>query len=182
MAARACDITIQPLGEIAREPLDHIRAALAAAFPAAVSILGECDLPRSAWVPSRGQYDSTRLILALESNPPTEEGRVLAVCDVDLCTRILTFVFGEAEVDGRFAVMSLHRLRQEVYGMPPNTPLFLQRGAKEAIHEIGHTFGLKHCFRYDCIMHASDSIEVTDLKRQEFCARCAAKLSESVTR
>ena len=105
-------------------------------------------------------------------------GKVLGVCDADLCTPILTFVFGVAQVAGRCAVISLHRLHQEVYGLPPDPALLLQRSAKEAIHELGHTCGLRHCIRYDCVMHSSESVEQADLKRLTFCPGCTSKLAE----
>jgi archaemetzincin len=176
MTAARHQITIQPLGDIPCEPLRRIRAGLATAFSTPVSVSGKRTLPRSAWDPQRRQFDATQLLLSLQSYLPSGSGKVLGVCDVDLGTQILTFVFGEAEVDGRFAVISLHRLREEVYGLPANPSLFLERCAKEAIHEIGHTVGLRHCFRYDCVMRPSDSIEATDLKRMRFCASCTEKL------
>jgi archaemetzincin len=173
------EITILPLGDIEPEPLEWISAALIGAFGATSRISPGGALPREAWMPARKQYDSARIILCLETQAATRRGKLLGVCDVDLGSPILTFVFGAAQVDGRGAVISLARLRQEVYGLAPNRALFLQRCAKEAIHEIGHTCGLQHCFRYDCIMHAADSIEGADLKRQEFCPDCAAKLARA---
>lgn len=177
MAVDPVDITILPLGAIDRAVLTHVAAAVTRAFPGhVVRVAAAAKLPRSVWNAARRQFDSTRLILHLEAHQACPAGKLLGICDADLCTQILTFVFGEAEVGGHYAVMSLHRLRPEVYGMPADRSLFLQRAAKEAIHELGHTFGLKHCYRYDCIMHSSDSIEVTDLKRHRFCPRCRALL------
>jgi hypothetical protein len=37
---------------------------------------------------------------------------------------VLTFVFGHAQLGGRVAVVSLARLRQEFYGLPPNREVF----------------------------------------------------------
>ncbi|HEY4491753.1 MAG TPA: archemetzincin, partial [Acidobacteriota bacterium] len=47
------------------------------------------------------------------------------------------------------------------------------RCEKEAIHELGHAFGLIHCHQFDCVMHFSNSVEQIDLKRNTFCAECA---------
>ncbi|MBD3237460.1 MAG: archaemetzincin family Zn-dependent metalloprotease [Candidatus Eisenbacteria bacterium] len=173
MANDGADITLLPLGVIERRVLAHVAAAVTRAFPGhlvAVSPAGR--LPRGIWNTARGQCDSTRLIRYLDRHQVCPAGKLLAICDTDLCTQILTFVFGEAEVGGCYAVMSLHRLRPEVYGMPRSEALFFDRSGKEAIHELGHTFGLRHCYRYDCVMHSSDSIEATDLKREGFCPRC----------
>lgn len=38
--------------------------------------------------------------------------------DIDLFAQGLNFVFGQADVTGRKAVISLYRLRQEFYGLP----------------------------------------------------------------
>lgn len=176
MDAAAKAITIQPLGNIEPEPLERISQALKATYATAISICPSQGLPSSAWMPSRQQYDSAQLIQFLGSRSPARQEKVLGVCDVDLCTPVLTFVFGAAEVNGRFAIISLHRLRQEAYGLLPDRALFIQRCRKGAIHEIGHTCGLKHCFRYNCVMHPSESIEQTDLKRTEFCPSCLESL------
>jgi archaemetzincin len=43
---------------------------------------------------------------------------------------------------------------------------------KEALHELGHTYGLRHCPDYTCVMSASNGVERIDLKRAEFCSTC----------
>jgi archaemetzincin len=179
MDQREKRITIQPLGDVEQGPLACIRAALEAAFAISPILLPALPLPTAAWMASRRQYDSTGLILFLASQACGLEGKVLGVCDTDLCTPILTFVYGTAEVGGQFAVVSLHRLRQEVYGLPPDSHLFLKRCAKEAVHETGHVLGLKHCFRYTCVMHPSTSVGETDLKREAFCPDCRSALAKS---
>ena len=96
----------------------------------------------------------------------------------DLFIPILEFVFGEAQLGGRRAILSTFRLRQEFYGLPPDTDLMAERAVKEALHEWGHALGLRHCPRYDCAMHASHSIELLDLKGNGYCAQCAGQLRE----
>jgi archaemetzincin len=179
MPAGANDIAIQPLGVILPEPLARIRTSLENIYGTAAQIHSSLEIPRAAWIAARQQYDSTQVIRFLTAAAPAGAGRVLGVCDVDLCTPILTFVFGAAEVGGRFAVISLQRLRPEAYGLPADPLLFMQRCAKAAVHELGHTFGLRHCHRYDCIMFSCCSVEGTDLKQERFCPRCAEKLAEA---
>jgi archaemetzincin len=82
-------------------------------------------------------------------------------------------VFGEAQLADGGAVVSTHRLRQEFYGMPTDPDLLHQRLLKEALHELGHTYGLRHCADYTCVMSASNGVERIDLKRAEFCPTCA---------
>ncbi|MFQ6038426.1 MAG: hypothetical protein ACE5LV_07400 [Candidatus Aminicenantales bacterium] len=90
----------------------------------------------------------------------------------------LNFVFGEAELEGHFDVISLIRLRQSFYGLPENRGLFLERAVKEAVHELGHTFGLRHCPDPRCVMHFSNSLLDTDRKEASFCTRCRKLLKE----
>ena len=63
----------------------------------------------------------------------------------DLYVPVLTFVFGEAQLEGNCAVVSTARLHEEFYGMPASDDLLGERLLKEAVHELGHTFGLRHC-------------------------------------
>lgn len=130
--------------------------------------------PAFAYDASRGQYYSTKI---LERLP---RGKV-AVTHLDLFIPILEFVFGEAEIGGGRAVVSTHRLRQEFYGLPPDPALLRERLMKEALHEWGHALGLRHCYRYDCVMHASPSVDQIDLKGDDFCPSCRRLLSGMAT-
>lgn len=61
--------------------------------------------------------------------------------------------------------------------MKPNPELFKLRALKEALHELGHTFGLMHCPNSYCVMHFSNSIVDTDMKKAEYCFNCRFKLA-----
>lgn len=132
--------------------------------------------PEQAFDPARGQYDSRVLLARLLEETPDDVDRVLGVVGVDLFIPILTFVFGEAQLDGRAAVVSTHRLRPEAYGLPPDEDLLFRRLCKEAIHELGHTYALLHCHETDCVMASSTYVEGIDLKSERFCAGCATHL------
>lgn len=99
--------------------------------------------------------------------------------EVDLFIPILTFVFGQAQLGGRVALMSAHRLHPQFYGLPEDKKLFYSRCEKEANHELGHTRGLTHCRSYDCVMHVCNSVEQVDLKRSSFCATCDALMRQA---
>jgi archaemetzincin len=143
--------------------------------------------PELSFDPSRGQYSSTLLLSQLLSEPerpagrdganarsdPPGRGRVLGVASIDLFIPVLTYVFGEAQLGGRGAVVSIHRLRSEAYGLPPDAALLRARLIKEAVHELGHTFGLVHCRESECVMHSSTYVEEIDLKAADFCDQCA---------
>jgi archaemetzincin len=127
--------------------------------------------------PSRGQYNSSALLAELLAHHTNGETKIIAIVDVDLFIPVLTFVFGEAQLSGRVAIVSTHRLHNEFYGMPPDHELFLQRLAKEVVHELGHTFGLYHCRSFDCVMRSSTYVEEIDLKRDHPCLNCHSQLS-----
>jgi archaemetzincin len=126
--------------------------------------------------PERVQYNSSEIIHALETARGRTWGndrcKVLAVVAEDLFIPILTFVFGEAQLDGGFGVVSYRRLRNAAYGLPPDRGLESNRLLKEALHELGHTFGLVHCATTRCVMHTSTYVEDIDLKEAEFCSSC----------
>jgi len=128
--------------------------------------------PETAFDGSRGQYHSTRLLAQLLDEPITNEGRILGVVPMDLFIPILTYVFGEAQLDGRAAVVSLFRLDNAHYGLPKNDDLLLDRLVKEATHELGHTYGLVHCGDTSCVMHSSTYVEDIDVKSEKFCSAC----------
>ncbi len=130
--------------------------------------------PSSALSPARGQYESTRLLSELKAR--YAEGLLVGACECDLFIPVLTFVFGEAEMPGRAAVFSIHRLREEYYGLPPKRPLLLGRAVRELWHEVGHLRGLPHCPDWSCVMSSSHSVERVDAKGEAYCRECTERL------
>lgn len=126
---------------------------------------------------SRNQYGSTPLISALLERFEDFNGKILGLTSGDLFVPVLTYVFGEAQLNGKVAVVSSHRLRDEFYGLAPNEKLLRLRLVKEAVHELGHAFGLLHCNDYLCVMHSSTGVEEIDLKTDRLCRECTGKLN-----
>jgi len=121
---------------------------------------------------ARHQYNSSQVLLQLISKPPADAVKVLGVVNVDLFIPILTFVFGEAQLKGMGSVISLHRLNSIFYGLAEDKGLLGERLVKEAIHELGHNFGLVHCANQSCVMKSSTYVEEVDQKSREMCSRC----------
>jgi archaemetzincin len=128
----------------------------------------------------RKQYYSTKLLERILEHRPAGEKKLLGIANVDLYIPPLSFVFGEAQYDNPAAVISTFRLRQEFYGLPEDPNLFFERCEKEAIHELGHCFGLIHCRDYRCVMYLSYSVEDIDLKATTFCSKCQSALRKKL--
>jgi archaemetzincin len=129
-------------------------------------------VPPSSYESRRNQYYSTKILKEMLEEVPEDAFKLLGVTDKDLCIPILTYVFGEAQLGGTAAVVSLARLRQEHYGMAPDRPLLLSRLRKECLHELGHTFGLIHCQSRECVMYLSNTVVDVDGKGRAFCRAC----------
>lgn len=172
-------ISLLPVGDIENTVLNLLKSRLEKEFACDVKIREGWALPQEAYNPERRQHLSSSILRRLRKTLSPRRGeRILAICDVDLYVPQLNFVFGEAELEGHFAVISLARLRQSFYGLPENRVLFLERATKEAVHELGHTFGLRHCPDSRCVMHFSNSLLDTDRKEASFCTRCRKLLRE----
>ena len=163
------------IGSLGEDLLGQLRRDLAVDFRRQCEVLPVRLDPEFAFHAERQQYHSTEILERLQSLASKNTWRLLGVTPVDLYIPILTFVFGEAQLDGRCAVVSAHRLRQEFYGLPPQEKLLQERLRKEAVHELGHTLGLHHCEYYRCGMSPSHSIERIDLKEPTFCSACLAQ-------
>jgi archaemetzincin len=166
-------IALVSVGRVELSHLESLAQGLASRLDVACCISPGGLEGQFAYNPVRGQYHSTEILKRLLQYPHAESWRILGVTDVDLYIPILTFVFGEAQLRDTGALISSHRLRPEFYGMPKDPGLLQARLLKEALHELGHTFGLQHCPDYLCVMSASHSVERIDLKQADFCAACA---------
>ncbi len=129
--------------------------------------------------PRRNQYNSSAIIGWLEQQLPAAASKVLAVTGLDLYIPVLTFVFGEARLNGQCAVVSSYRLDNKFYGLPDNRALLQERLVKECIHELGHTYGLSHCHSPECVMQSSTYVEEIDFKSSRFCDMCWDKSVKS---
>jgi archaemetzincin len=166
-----------PIGGVAPQLLAWIERAAADWFPFPIRQLPAVPLPQGAYEPARGQYRSVEILKTLSRHAPADAARILGITEADLSIPMLTFLFGQAQLDGPVAVISLCRLRQEFYGLPPDEALLRERIVKEMLHELGHTFGLTHCGDTNCAMSLSTHVEFVDAKSARYCARCGNHLA-----
>jgi predicted Zn-dependent protease len=129
-------------------------------------------------IPLKNNDDAKWLADYKDDDNNNNNVKLLALCNFDAYSDGLNFVFGQAHMNGNVAAVYLPRLTQEFYGLEKNENLFLQRVLKEAVHEIGHAFGLGHCPISRCVMHFSNSISDTDAKAKAFCENCRINIDE----
>ena len=175
-------ILIVPIRPVDHAELTSLIAPLTSIFEQSISIEESRYVdPAFAFDSYRNQFNSTSIIAALLESYPTHQGKIIGITTVDLFVPVLTYVFGEAQLDGKVTVLSSFRLREELFGLDPNPELEHFRLLKEAIHELGHTFGLIHCHRTECVMHSSTSAEEIDVKGKNFCDECEQTIREATT-
>lgn len=175
-------IQLLPIGSPHEPLLEWLCSELSASFQMPCEVIGPPLQPNFCFHPERQQYHSSELLARIQQHVNRNTWRILGVTPVDLYIPILTFVFGEAQLGGKCALVSYHRLKQEFYGLPPDLNLLSRRLLVEAVHELGHTLELTHCHDYNCVMASSHSVEWIDLKDSKFCSECAQRAMASSQR
>jgi len=177
-------IGILRVGQVDSHVIDRIQENLNMIFPKTTcALISETmPIPSEAFNNARQQYRSDIILSRVHSYAEKDKAldRVLGTVNVDIFVPELNFVFGEAECPGKATLISLWRLRPEFYGKAPNMELFLERITKEAVHELGHSLGLRHCSNPFCVMYFSNSIFETDRKQSLFCNKCDLKVEATV--
>lgn len=174
------------VGAVEQEILSEVGVRLRDAYGFAVRRLAPLPEPEYAYDAQRGQYSSILVLRELAAVAQANTGKnacatkLLAVTEKDLFIPMLTFVYGQAQLGGTLSIISLARLRQEFYGLPPNREVLLARASKEALHEAGHTFNLTHCADKGCAMCLSTNIRQLDLKNNRYCGACSALVRETI--
>lgn len=177
------NIYLVPVGKIENWILEALQKRLEKEFGCKVKVTEGMEIPQDAYNKRRSQYLSTNILKKIHTFlMAAEKEKALAISNEDLYVNGLNFVFGEAELGGQYAIISLARLHQSFYGLPEDRSLFLERAIKEAIHELGHVYGLRHCPNPECVMHFSNSIADTDRKSSSFCRNCRAILEKLIVR
>lgn len=169
-------LCVMAIGSVPGQVLEWVEGAAAEWCPWPIRRLPTLGLPEGAYDESRRQYQSVAFMKAVARCKPSDAARILAVTEVDLAIPMLTFVFGQAQLDGPVAVLSLCRLRQEFYGQAGEDGLLRERVVKETLHELGHTFGLTHCAQPTCVMSLATHIGLVDNKDERYCVRCGKQI------
>jgi archaemetzincin len=161
--------------EMAPALMERVRDELQQAFGVPAARFEPADRPGDTWDPKRRQHASGKVLAWLLRAGPAGT-KALALTDQDLFIPILTYVFGEAQLGGRVAVASTARLREDLHLHGEGR--FEERLVKEAVHELGHVYGLLHCHVPRCVMSRAAGVRDVDEKSVELCPRCRRRLTE----
>lgn len=172
-------ICIRPVGNVDNQMIEYLAEKLPKAFGRTVTVLEPIGITPQSYDIRRLQYLSDELLKAILSTAPIDALKILGITEVDLFIPIFTYVFGEAQLGGKAAIISLTRLKPEGYEDNPNGELYKLRMLKETIHELGHTFGLVHCAETGCVMNFANNIVEVDNKSYLFCSSCADLIKRS---
>lgn len=171
-------IFLAPIQFSNKQLLKNIIQKLQEVFPGNVEII---ELPidvESFRSVDRNQYYSTKILAQAIRHTDEYYGKVLILVDFDLYVPVFTFLYGEAQLNGKHSIVSLCRLHEEFYSGITNDELLLNRAMKEIYHELGHNFGLIHCKDWNCVMHQSAIIEEVDIKGGFYCGECLEKVKD----
>lgn len=145
-----------------------VAATVQTFFRLAADVEPPIPFPKASRIRPGSQYHAGRLLDVLAAGLAAGQRR-LGVGDRDMSLPFLSYVFGEAQVGGRAAVVSSFRLRPD----GPDTALLYERLAKVALHETGHLLGFSHCRSSGCIMNFSMGLHRLDRLELVLCPPCS---------
>jgi len=172
-------ILVSPLGHIDEHLLPRLRTEIDRVFGLPTRVASLLQRLEFAYSTERRQYYSTSILQKLAAALTDNQIKVLGICRVDLFIPILTHVYGEAQLNGRASLISTYRLNESLPNSGQHTA-YMDRVVKEGLHELGHTFNLKHCPDSACIMHYCRHIEDVDHKDANLCRYCRTFLADSM--
>jgi archaemetzincin len=174
-------IEIVPVGRVSAKILQKLPQVIAEKFSGREVKIATQGLEHPDYALSlrRKQYQAGPILEKL-SRFDAQAERLLGIADLDLFTPGLNFKFGQAQRGGPAAIIALARLHPKFWGQHSNLQLLQERTIKEAVHELGHTYGLEHWNMRTCVMYFSNMLEETDRKSDQFCSQHQAQLSRAL--
>jgi archaemetzincin len=172
-------ILISPIGDSETELYKPISREVGRIYGCPTEFLPLLQDADFAFDAGRNQYYSTMILEKLATKAPSRALKTLGITHVDLFIPILTHVYGEAQLGGSTCIISTCRLKENLPAVS-SQEVFLHRVVKEAIHELGHTFNLRHCPDHACLMHYCRSERDVDRKSDYLCRHCKVLLEDEL--
>lgn len=161
-----------PFGHVDHLVLSVVAAHLQTLLGLNTDIEPVREYPKYAFISSRRQYDATKILGKLGREP--KKSFQFGIIAKDLCTPILTYVFGESQLGGRAAVISTCRLEDD------NRQITCERAAKISLHEVGHLLGIGHCWQNFCLMRFCGNLHDLDQLPITFCSTCEYEINRQL--
>lgn len=169
-------IFVVPMGNTNKSDVNYIVNELKQFYKCEVKVLPKVKTPVNAKVEGLKKYRALDILDFLSVKYKKNNGKVLALTDVDICTdRELNGnvyknwgVFGLGRLNEKPCVISTYRFKTNYY----------DRLSKVTIHEIGHTLGLNHCDNdKNCLMSdAKGKGGQVDSEKKWMCSKCRKKI------
>jgi len=169
-------ILVVPLGDVPQSDITFAVDVIEAFYGAIVTSTDPLSPPNEYYSPDRDQYDASKLLVYLaEKKADAKTDRVICITTVDLFAEDLNYVFGIANLSGKYSILSTYRfhISAETEGHR------LARFAKIITHELGHSYGLNHCENPLCNMSFANSLGELDAKSFVFCEKCEKRICEA---
>jgi archaemetzincin len=180
MTLKKSPIGLIPIGDVPEITAKAIAAHILGYLKLDSDILPPLEHPAYAYDEKRLQYDAGIILKEIESKPFQNYTKIVCILDLDIFVPIFAYVFGEAKQKGRFALVSLYRLKTNSDGSTPPVSHLLERAGKVALHELGHLYDLHHCMDKRCLMHFSGELEDLDKTPLYFCRYCSLYLRDAL--
>ena len=157
-------ILIQPFEDVKPKQLTEISENIRKIYPK-IKILKPIKFPQNTYYEPRNRYRADSIIKYLRTKTPNNSV-TLALTNKDISVtkgKVADFgVMGLGYRPGNACVASTFRL---------NTENKSEQFYKIAIHELGHTQGLKHCPDKTCFMRDAEGKNPTN-EEKDFCQNC----------
>ena len=173
-------IILMLLSEIDGLLVEGLKRGLEKTFNRKVEVRYQQRNLKYAYDPHRRQYKSPSLLSYLRRFKKASGDKILGVADVDLYSPGYDFVYGEADMNSGVATLSISRLKEADRSLFDGVNVIADRSIREAVHEVGHLFGLGHCKNPKCAMRTCTCVEEVDEAGNVPCAKCRAQLNANL--
>lgn len=157
--------------------VNRLAAEMGPAFNCSVDILKGMKMPGEAENLIRGQHYAIVVLSKLERVKANSREKVIGICEEDLYLPDQNSILGYADILSGTAIVSLHQLRHEFYGLPEDEAKVYPRLYKEAVHQVAHLFKLSECRNPKCVNYYSQMMLDIDNKGGKFCDICRRQLT-----
>jgi archaemetzincin len=130
-----------------------------------------------AYYEPRNRYRAEKLLVYLDSIRDRSHTKILGLTSKDISTTKGEYldwgIFGLGSINGHPCIVSTYRLKKGKQG----ERLLTKRLVDVVNHELGHTFGFKHCPNTGCLMEdGKGTIKTVDNSNGKFCEKCRRRL------